>query len=80
MKNAKYFENLDLVKILPQSKLSAKNLLDQIKLCFDDLNLSRAKPRDHWNKKARKAKKIIIVDAARRLALETIILAKAKSV
>lgn len=66
--NAKFFENLGLVKILPQSKLSGKKLLDYIKMCFNDLN--------HLSKKVKQAKNIVIVDASKRLALETILLRK----
>lgn len=79
MKNAEYFEKLNLVKILPQSKLSAENLLKNIKICFNDLNLSRVKLRDQWNKKLKDAKKVIIPDAAKRIALETVILANTRS-
>ena len=67
-KNARYFENLGLVKILPQSKLSEKSLLENIKNMLKDI--------DNLKIKAKEAKKIIIPDAAKRVALETIILAK----
>lgn len=67
-KNAKYFEKLGLVKILPQSKLNTETLLKSIKSCLNDLN--------HLNKAAQKAKGVIIPDAAKRLALETILLGK----
>lgn len=67
-KNAKYFENLGLVKILPQSKLSPKSLFESIKEMLSNL--------DVWNKKAKDADKVIIPDAAKRLALETILLVK----
>lgn len=65
-KNAKYFEELGLVKILPQSKLSKEALFKNIKLMLNDLN--------QLKEKAEKAKKIVIPDAAKRLALETILL------
>lgn len=65
-KNAKYFEDLGLVKILPQSKLSTDTLIENIKFMLKNLNAI--------NKKAKNAKKVIIPDAAKRLALETILL------
>lgn len=67
-KNAKYFEKLGLVRILPQSKLSAEALFINIRIMLSDLN--------QLIEKAKKAKKIIVPDAAKRLALETILLAK----
>lgn len=68
-KNANYFEQLGLVKILPQSKLSSNRLLKNIKLMLNDLN--------NLNKKAKEARKVVIPDAAKRLALETILMGKA---
>ena len=65
-KNAKYFEKLGLVRILPQSKLNSENLLKAIKSCLNDLN--------HIKQSAKKAKAVIIPDAAKRLALETVLL------
>lgn len=65
-KNARYFEKLRLVKILPQSKLSGNILLQNIKEMLK--NLSQLK------QKAKNAKAVIIADAAKRLALETILL------
>ncbi|TSC87729.1 MAG: Uncharacterized protein G01um10147_415 [Microgenomates group bacterium Gr01-1014_7] len=65
-KNAKYFEGLGLAKILPQSKLSGKSLLENIRLMVDNLDMLK--------KKAENAKKIVIPDAAKRLALETILM------
>lgn len=65
-KNAKYFEKHGLVRILPQSKLSANSLLKDIKFMLKNL--------DKWNKSAKNAKKVIIPDGAKRLALETILL------
>lgn len=67
-KNAKFFESLGLVHILPQSKLSADSLLDNIKSMLNNLN--------SLNKKAKGAKKAIIADASKRLALETLLLVK----
>lgn len=66
--NAKYFEKLGLAQVLLQSKLSPSNLLEQINKMINELSSlqSQAKP----------AKQIVIEDAAKRLALETVILAK----
>lgn len=66
-KNARYFEGLGLVKVLPQSKLSAETLLENISTMLKSL--------DHLKIKAKEAKKVIVPDAANRLALETILLA-----
>ena len=68
-KNAEYFQKLGLVQILPQSALSAKALLKNVKMMLDELN--------NLNIKAKNAKKVIVPDAAKRLALETILLLKA---
>ena len=65
-KNAKYFEELGLVKVLSQSKLSGETLLRNIRLLLNGLN--------YLTKKTKEAKKIIIPDAAKRLALETVLL------
>lgn len=73
MQNARYFENLGLVKMLPQSKLSGNSLLANIKLMLNDLNLPAGKA-GHLKRKAKNAKKIIIADAAKKLALETMLL------
>ena len=67
-KNAKFFEELGLVKILPQSKLSEKSLLENIKHMLKDI--------DNLKIKAKEAKKIIIPDAASRIALETLLLVR----
>lgn len=67
-KNAKYFEKLGMVKILPQAKLSADSLLENIKVCLNGLKV--------WDKEVREARKAIIPDGAKRLALETILLGK----
>lgn len=65
-KNAKYFEKHGLVRILPQSELSANSLLKDIKFMLKNI--------DKLNKSAKNAKKVIIPDGAKRLALETILL------
>lgn len=64
--NAKFFASLGLVKILPQSKLSEDIILKNIKICLSNLN--------HWKTEAKNAKKALIPDAAKRLALETLLL------
>lgn len=65
-KNARYFENAGLVKILPQSKLSGSSLVENIKLLLK--NLPKLK------QEAKNARKVLTPDAAQRLALETILL------
>lgn len=69
-KNARYFEQLGLVNILSQSKLSIRILLENVKFILNDLN--------HFNNEAKKARKVVIPDAAKRVALETILLMKSK--
>lgn len=66
-KNAKYFEKLGLVKILPQKSLSGSSLLKSIKSCLNNLN--------DLKKSAKNAKAATVPDAAKRLAEETILLA-----
>lgn len=67
-KNARYFQKLGLVKILSQSRLDGKSLLLDLKFMLKNLvTLTKA---------AKEAKKIIIKDAASRLALETMLLVK----
>lgn len=66
--NAKYFEKLGLARILVQSALSEKNLLENIKLMLKDI--------DKLKENAKHANKVVIVDAAKRLALETILIRK----
>lgn len=68
MKNAKYFENFGLVHVLPQVQLSSESLLKNIKIMLKNLGLIKLK--------AKEAKKVVTDDAAKRLALETILLAK----
>ncbi len=64
--NAKYFENLGLAKILPQSKLSGDSLFWNIREMLKNKNKLKIK--------AGKSKKSIIKDGAKKLALETILL------
>lgn len=66
-KNAKFFERLGLVRILPQSKLSGKALIENLKYCLKHLDVLK--------QTAKQAKNSVIPDAAKRLALETILLA-----
>lgn len=66
--NAQYFEKLGLTRTLPQSKLSGESLLENIKQMMKDLN--------SFKEKAKDAKKVIIPDGAKRLALETVLLGK----
>lgn len=65
-KNAKFFENLGLVRILPQSKLNGKNLLANIKSTLSDIKNLKVK--------TEAARAIVIPDAAKRLALEVLLL------
>lgn len=65
-KNAKYFKNLGLVKILPQVQLTSETLFQEIKDMLNNLPV--------LNEKAKKAKLAVVADAAKRLALETILL------
>lgn len=68
LKNAKFFEDLGLAEVLPQSKLSSNTLLQNIKDMLKNLNILK--------NNAKNTKSIAILDAAKRLALETILLAK----
>lgn len=63
--NAKFFEGLGLVRILPQSQLSGDILLDQIYKCLNDLN--------HLSNQAKQAKRVVIPEAAKKIALETLV-------
>lgn len=67
-KNANFFKEHGLARILPQSKLSADSFLENIKWMLKNL--------DELNKKAKGTKKVILPDAAKTLALETYLLAK----
>ncbi len=66
--NAKFFADLGLVTILPQKDLTPQNLVVEIKKMIKQI--------ESLKKKAQSAKKVVISDAAQRLALETTILAK----
>lgn len=67
-KNAKFFEEWGLVRILSQSKLTSQTLLAKLKQMLNALK--------QFKQKAKKAKSVIIPDAAKRLALETTLLVK----
>lgn len=60
--NAEYFAGMGLGRVLPQTRLSKENLLKDIKLMINNL--------ESLKDKAKEARKIIIPDAAKRLALE----------
>lgn len=64
-KNAEYFEGLGLAKVLPQVELSGKNLLQGVKQIVNNTNYSKSRVQN--------LKKIINPDAAKRLALETVL-------
>lgn len=66
--NAKYYEKAGLVRVLYQRNLTPEKLLSEIKTALEDLNSLK--------EKASGAKNIVITDAAKRLVLETILLAK----
>lgn len=66
--NAKFFVKLGLVEVLPQKDLTAKNLLESILNMLGNLGELR--------EKAKGAKEVVIPDAAKRLALETLLLAQ----
>lgn len=65
-KNAKYFEKLGLVKILPQSKLTSQSLLKDLKEMIRNLSSLTAL--------AKNAKSVVIPDSAKRLSLEVSLL------
>lgn len=65
-KNAKYFEKLGLVTILPQSRLNGNSLIESVKSIF--------KSYDEVKQKAMGAENIVIQDAAKRVALEVMLL------
>ncbi|TSC64379.1 MAG: UDP-N-acetylglucosamine--N-acetylmuramyl-(pentapeptide) pyrophosphoryl-undecaprenol N-acetylglucosamine transferase, partial [Microgenomates group bacterium Gr01-1014_93] len=64
--NAKYFEKLGLVRILPQSKLSGDNLIKEIKFSLKNMN--------EFKKEALKSNSFLIPGASKKLALQTILL------
>lgn len=67
MVNARYFEKSGLVRVLPQNELTPESLLVSIKKMVKDL--------PKLKEKTKEAKSVIVPDAAKRLVLETILLA-----
>ncbi len=65
-KNAEYFSELGLVQKISQIGLTSEKLLKLVKECVLNLKLLK--------EKAKNAKSVVIIDASRRLALETKIL------
>lgn len=70
MVNARYFEKLGLTQVLPQKELTPESLLVRVKEMIKDLPKLKMK--------AKEAKSVVIPDAAKRLSLETILLAGEK--
>ncbi len=67
-KNAFFFERLGLARVLPQSKLSGETILKNVKFMINNL--------EPLKQKAKKASNVVVPDAAKRLALETMLLIK----
>lgn len=67
-KNASFFEDLGLIQILPQYKLSEESLVKEIKSLLKNLTSITGS--------AKQAGSVVDITAARRLALETILLGK----
>ncbi len=67
-KNARFFQDQGLVKTLAQSRLNPENLLENIKEMIKNL--------DRYKERAKGAKSSIIPDAAKRLALEVVLMLK----
>jgi UDP-N-acetylglucosamine--N-acetylmuramyl-(pentapeptide) pyrophosphoryl-undecaprenol N-acetylglucosamine transferase len=65
--NAKFFKDLGLAQVLPQSKLSPETLIQKIK--------EMLKNKTELSKSAREAGLVVIPDAAKRLAQEILLLA-----
>jgi len=70
MVNAKFFRELGLCEVLEQSNLESENLLKSIKAMLGNLEILK--------NKASGAKSVVIEDAGKRLALETILLANGR--
>lgn len=68
LKNAEFFQKFGFIKILPQSKLTKESLLESINKMLDNLA--------EYKNNTKQAKTIVIPDAAKRLALETLLLVK----
>lgn len=69
--NAKYFKDLKIAQVLPESKLTPQTLLQEISAMLKNL--------DNLRQKAQEAKRIVNVDAAKRLALETMLIVNDKN-
>lgn len=69
--NAKYFQKLGLAQILPQSELKVEKFILEIRQALNNLK--------NFKSSAQMAKEVVILDAAKRLSLETVLLAKPKS-
>ncbi len=67
VKNAKFFEKLGLTAIINQSNLSSESLFEKVKFMLKNI--------DSIKEKAKFAKSVVIYDAAKRLVLETLLLA-----
>lgn len=65
-KNAKFFENVGLGEVLLQSKLNGKSLMDLIEKML--------KEKDEYKKKAKNAKEVVVLNAAKKLTQEILIL------
>ncbi|MDO8638890.1 MAG: UDP-N-acetylglucosamine--N-acetylmuramyl-(pentapeptide) pyrophosphoryl-undecaprenol N-acetylglucosamine transferase [Candidatus Daviesbacteria bacterium] len=63
--NAKFFEKMGLTTILSQNNLNENNLMEKIKIMLKNI--------DKLKESAIGAKKVVIIDAAKRLALETLL-------
>lgn len=66
LKNARFFEQLGTILVIPQTKLSPK--------IFSDSLETIVKEKIFFEKNKKKAKEILIKDASKRLALETMLL------
>lgn len=70
-KNAKFYEEAGLLKRLAQSSLNGESLFKTIEESIEGL--------EAFEENAKKAKRLVVKDAAKRLALETLLLAKSSS-
>lgn len=68
LRNARFFEQLGVVLVVPQIKLAPKILIDSLEKILKEKII--------FEKNRRRAKEIFIKDASKRLALETMLLSK----
>ncbi|KKQ67155.1 MAG: hypothetical protein US86_C0001G0082 [Candidatus Daviesbacteria bacterium GW2011_GWA2_38_24] len=68
--NAKFFKELGLAKVIKQSELDGQKLLETIKEAFSKLT--------ELKERAKRSKEVVILDAAKRLTQEILILAEKK--